>query len=121
MLKRRLQCRGIETARQACLTRSAGRRPSPAAEQRAEQSPEQPTAALRAAAEQRAEQSSEAPTALLRLPGRSGRGGRRAAELTENRAQAAAAGDLFECRAKPLIIERFKKPSKHDRDFSRCL
>ena len=43
------------------------------------------------------------------------RGGRRAAELTENRAQPATAGDLFEYRAKPLIIEGLKKPSKHDR------
>ena len=115
MLERRLQCRGIETARRACLTRSAGRRRSPAAEQRAEQSPEQPTAALLAAAEQRAEQSSEPSAALLRLPGRGWRGGRRAAELTENRAQPAAAGDLFEYRAKPLIVERLRKPSEHDR------
>ena len=72
LLERRLQCRGIETTRQACLTRSAGRRRSPAAEQRAEQ---------------RAEQSSKTPTALPRLPGRGGRGGRRAAGLTERMAE----------------------------------
>ena len=35
--------------------------------------------------------------------------------MAENRAQPAAAGDLFEYRAKPLIIEGLKKPSKHDR------